>query len=184
MMTLEIDQKQLDYATKMLSGLRGGVQRATARSINRAVTAARTEASKKAREQYMVKAAAVKNSFKVSKAVVSSDNIHGFLRSTGRPILIKDFVAVNGKHGVKAKVLRGSNLKFIAKSFIATTRHGFTLPIQRKSTKAYPLKALYGPAVPQMLKKQDNAEAIINRAKEVFTERMDHEILAILDGHK
>ena len=46
----------------------------------------------------------------------------------------------------------------------------------RKGKERYPLKGIYGPAVPQLFGNPDVLSVMMDRGSDVFEERLEHEI--------
>ena len=182
MIDIQIDEEQVKICQGLLARTPSKLIRASANAVNRAITAGKAVASKAARDEYVVKAAAVKSTLKTTKA--SSSYPTGVLTSTGSPILLGNFQTRQGSRALTARVKRGTSMQKVAWAFKRTTHSGFYGPLQRRYQKlSYPLKVLYGPSVPQMLGNH-NVEAVIEaRVRTVLAERLDHEVDAVLKGY-
>jgi len=159
---------------------------ALSRAINRAASNAKTNASKKAREQYNIKAKDINATIKITKA--NKGSLGAIVKSTGERIpLIKFKVSPsNPKPKNPPKVLRvevkKGGLKEIVGAFVSNV-NGNKVFI-RTSSARLPIQQLFGPAVPQMLGSNSIKEFVENEATKTFDQRLDHEIQRMLGGNK
>jgi hypothetical protein len=155
------------------------------RALNRAASNAGTNASKKAREKYNIKAKDVKETISISRA--SKSTLGAVIKSVGERIpLIKFKVSPsaprpkNPPKVLKVSVKKGG-LKEIVGAFVADVNGNKVFKIA--SGARLPIQQLFGPAVPQMLGADNIREYIENEASRVFDERLDHEIQRMLGGN-
>ena len=66
------------------------------------------------------------------------------------------------------------------KSFIAIMKSGHKGVFTRTSGRSLPIKQLYGPSVPQMIKNEKIMKAINDDANETLQKRIDAEIANLL----
>lgn len=69
------------------------------------------------------------------------------------------------------------------KPFVAQMKNGHVGLFRRKSNdRKATLKGVYGPAIPQLLKKQEIMDKVEEEATQVLLKRIDHEINRVLKG--
>lgn len=165
-MQFEVNLSGQQAAISLLEGLDSkNLDKAITTSAKRAATAARTSGTKGIRQIYTIKSRDMK-----SRTQIKSGSGGAILRVRGSQEPVKKYSArqnkrglfVTIKHGNRFKVTRGFNL---SGSFVA-----------RRGKERYPLRGLYGPAAPQLFGNPPVAEAMQDRANEVFIARLSHEI--------
>lgn len=175
----------IERAERLLTYIPKGVETAVPRAINRAMESARTAAVTKAREEYTVKAKAVRSTIKLTRA--NASNMTGVITSTGSPIPLYDFKVnpktVNGRRRspIRVSVKHGQQTS-LNRAFIARLGSGKTGVFERLGKSRLPIKMLYGPSAPQMLENDNVAEFIEKTAVETMNKRLDHEIGRLLEG--
>lgn len=153
-------------------------------SINRIATQMRTELAREAAQDYFVKIGDVKKSIKLTKA---SDNLMAVLESSGRPIPLIKFrvtpakVQYRGRRGrkIKVRVRRDSSGARLNRAFVAfmgTTTNVF----ERKGKPRFPVKKLYGPSIPQMLRSEDVMTRITRKAQDSLNTEITHQLNRLL----
>lgn len=151
------------------------------RALNRAATAGRTRASVSIRQQYIIKAGDVKKSIKIKTASVNRLNAQ--LRASGPVTPLMKFRVTPSFPDialVKAAVKKGG-MKPIESAFVTRANGGVNVFV-REGTSRYPIKALYGPSIAQMLGNEDVLENVLDRTQEVLDERLEHELARLLRG--
>lgn len=182
-----IDAQQFERAALVLQDIPRGVEKAASRAINRALAATRTQAIRSIRENYSIKAGAVRQTMKIEKATPSKPA--GTVTSTGSNIPLIKFqprpstpgTGGPGKPALKVAVKKGQ-VKTSAGAFVARMKSGATGVYQRKGIERQPIEQLYGPAIPVMLGVVDVTQAIEERAQAVVGERFEHEVTRILEA--
>lgn len=175
----------VEKAERLLALIPGGVQKAVPRAINRAMESGRAAGVEKVREQYTVKAKAVRSTIKLSRA--NSRNMEGVITSIGSPIPLYDFKVnpktVNGRRRspIRVSVKKGQQ-SALGKSFIARLGSGKVGVFERLGNKRLPIKMLFGPSAPQMIGSDSVIDYIEKAAVDTMDKRLDHEIGRLLDG--
>ncbi len=183
---ITIDVSKIKEVEQALGEYKSKTPTALSRAINRAAANAKTNASKKAREQYNIKAKDVNATINITKA--SKSSLGAVVKSVGERIpLIKFKVSPsNARSKNKPKVLKVSvkkgGLKELVGAFVADVNGNKVF--KRTSKSRLPIQQLYGPAVPQMLGTDNAREYIENEYTKVFDQRLDHEIQRIMEGNK
>lgn len=182
---IELSMEQIEKIQKKLQDIPEKIPIVTARAINRAAEAARTEGSRFIRETYHVKHASVLRKIKIKKAYPA--DLIADIRVTGRPLSVINFkvtknkpLPIRGKYAV-VRVKRGSGGP-IKGSFVLTTRSGYTNVFTRRTKARYPLRSIHGPSVPQMMGNEDGIKRMEEKALEILEKRLDHEIERVLGG--
>ncbi len=186
-MTIEIREEQFERAKLVLSNVPKGIERAMASAINRAAQSGRTEAVKKVRERYIVKASTVREPLKIERA--SSSSPIATLRAAGSVIPLSKFKIRPSKPTpgkltpVSATVIKGKG-GTISKAFVARMPAGHVGVYRRKGRPRLPIMELYGPSAPQMIGNEEVMRALEEKAQQTLDERMEHEITRLLEGIK
>lgn len=185
-----LNQKQIE---KKLGDMKSKAPAVMARAINRAVTAAKTAMGKEASAKYYVTSETVKSTVRLTRA--SAGNLRGIATSKDARVPLYKFkvspktpVRVTGRGRrspsvYKAAVKKAGGYKPLdgnPKAFVTGFKTGHSGVFERKSSSRFPIKKLYGPAVPQMLKSEDVFPEIEKRTNEVLQKRLEHEVSRLL----
>jgi hypothetical protein len=183
---ITVDAKQLARAELLLRTIPNGVDKAVVAALNRAVEGARTDAVKKVRERYYIKAKDVRDTIDIKKATM--DNQVAIIRASGSPIALSKFHVTPSRPPAKrranpiiVRVVRGGGGP-IKGAFVAKMQSGHIGVFRRVGKTRLPITELYGPSVPQMLGHESVTEYIEEKAKERLESRLEHEINRLLRG--
>lgn len=182
---IEFTAAQMEKAERLLQHIPGGAQKALSRAMNRAIDSAKTEASRKARETYHVRHKDVLDTIKVSKS--SPSNLNAVVVSRGYVFALTKFQVTPKKPQPKRKkeivvrVKRGEGGP-IKRAFVTQLKSGHLGVFKRAGKARFPIEQFYGPSVPQMLGNVKVTDAVEQRAAAVMNDRLDHEIMRILEG--
>lgn len=103
-----------------------------------------------------------------------------YLNFAGRVIPLIEFENSAGSGGVNAHIRADSGGGEIAGSWYG---HLPTMQIARRlGPPRFPVEILYGPSVPQMISNEGVSTEMSDNMMGVFVERMDHEMMRILNG--
>ena len=182
---IELRIEHLERLQQILGNTPKQIPFVTARAINRAAEAARTQAGRSVREKYVVKQKDVVSTIKVKKA--TANNLNADIRSKGPVLKLMAFKVNPGKPqpGRKKKVtvsVKKGSQKSISNSFVAQTSSGHVNVFTRVSRKRLPIRGHYGPSVPQMIGNESVIEFVENRASDVLDTRLQHEISRLIGG--
>lgn len=183
MITISADQ--IERAEILLKRVPNGAPKAVVAALNRASQGARTDAIKKARERYHIKAKDVRNTMQITKATYN--DMTTTIRASGSPIALSRFKisptkpVKRRKKPVVARVVRGAGGP-IVKVFVARVKSGHVGVFKRAGKSRLPIKQLYGPSVPQMLGHESVTKYLEEKALERLEERFEHEISRLLRG--
>ena len=182
---ITVDDKKIKEVEKQLGEYKIKAPTALSRALNRAAANAKTNAVKKVREKYSVKAADVRKTINVINA--NKNTLAARVKSEGTRIpLIKFNVKPSTPRTKKPpKVLKvqvkKDGLKDLVGGFVANINGDKVF--KRTSKTRLPIEQLFGPAVPQMLGTKDMREYIESEAAKVFDQRLEHEIHRIQEGN-
>lgn len=200
--SVEIDQRQLERVNTLLKAAPEKALLIYRRAFQRGLGAVRTQASKEIRARYDIPAQNLEPNQTIrQKLDVGSDGVVGEILFAGGKIPLYRFHPspknrryttrfVNGIGGwrvttdVSAADNRGQMLRRSA-GFIATFQSGHTGIFMRTGEKTASgkdkLKEYYGYSVADMLDYGPVIDALQDRAEEVVSARVDHELLRALD---
>lgn len=159
-------------------------------ALKRATASGQTVASKAVREEYDVSATGFKENTKSSRTI-STDGNGGLtvnIKYAGYHIPLIQFKASRGADGiVRANVVKGGMKIDFTHAFFArfgngTNRRGI---YERNTKKRFPIHQILGPSAAQMMWSKDHdgvRKAISSRIQSVYEERMEHEVLALMNG--
>lgn len=204
------DRGALERAEKMLTGIDGGMHKALRSAIQRTAGFLRTNSTKAIRERYAISAANIRANENVTIRYNYRDGAQVFITFAGQKIPLYRYdgaspaqpayntgkwvsVMINGKEkrvhpGVAASghQLKSTSPTRYENAFVARMKSehigifertgGMT---QNGSTE---IKEIMGSSVPQMLGNKEVLEKLSHQAMEKFEERLDHEVLRIMNG--
>ena len=182
MIHAEIKVTGTNELKKKLKMLGDKAPTAMCRAINDAAKKARTEMERKVREEYTVKQGPILSSLKIDRA--NSQSLKATVHSEGKAIQLAQFKTSPTKASPKRKkpiavsVKKSGGRKQLSgdpKAFIATVK-GEKIVAERTSTQRGPLKGLFGPAVPSMIKNEDVISGVKDETEKRLAERLDHYI--------
>jgi hypothetical protein len=187
---IELKPEHLDKLFGLLRNTPKQIPVVTARAINRAAEAARTQAARSTRETYHIKHKDVIGTIRIKRAN-QNDLLADFRTRDTNLALTKFKVSPNKpqpkrRRAVTVSVKKGTK-KSIKKAFVAQllkpkSNSGQMNVFTRVSNKRFPLRGHYGPSIPQMIGNKDVIKSVEGRAREVLDTRLDHEINRMLGG--
>lgn len=176
----------IEKAQKLLAGISYGAEKAIGSAIKRAALSGETYAARAINKFYFVKVSDFKHYTKRKRRISeTTDGTSIDIMFYGRHIPLMKFKTSIGSDGlVKTQVRRDSTSQELSHVFVQTVgKNKYTGLFERVTTKRYPIEGKYGPSVPQMMSANDDvSQAIGDKVRETFDQRIDHEILAVLNG--
>ncbi|CAM3851193.1 MULTISPECIES: phage tail protein [Paenibacillus] len=182
---ITVDADKLKEIEKRLSDYPKQAPSVLSRALNRAATNVKSNASKKAREIYQIKAQDVNKSFKITRA--SRNSLGATVVSSGGSIGLEKFkINVRDPSAKKPRVFKAAvkkqgSLRTILRGFVANIS-GVKV-FQRTGKERLPIQRLFGPPVPQMVDNPEVRRFIEEQAVETFEKRLEHEIKRVLEGN-
>lgn len=164
-------------------------------SINRALIATRTAASKDIRADYNVAAAEIRATFSLNRA--SRDRLEGLALSSGFRIPLSRFGARQTRRGVTVNVRKSTGRQrlkrgFFGRGILPSTRlfrrtggpkvqpqkGSYAGKMKRDGSPLLrePVEQLWGPSVPQMLQRVGVLDRVMARAEDVYVRTLEHEL--------
>lgn len=195
MIIQSIEVTGIEDVEKRLGKMKSKAPSVVSRAINRAVTNAKKNMAKETSGKYYISSGDVRNTIKTTKASTSS--LKAAVISSGTGIALSKF-KVNPGTIVKQKgrkisarmpkvyragVERAGGVKPLdgdPKAFIAIMKSGHKGVFEREGDESLPIKQLYGPSVPQMIKNEEIMKKINDEANETLQKRIEAEINNIL----
>lgn len=181
-------KREIKQATISLQYVVKNMPKAFVSAMNRVSTGLRTEAVRKVRETYVIKAGDVRKTIKITKA--NPARMEMMMVSRGRNIpLIKFRTTPRQPRSrppkvLKAQVKKAGGKKPIPGAFVAQMRSGHIGVFERSGKRRLPIRELYGPAVPSMLSEPGVQEHIEQEAQRRMADRLDHEVNRVLGRFK
>jgi len=181
----EIGEYKLDRVTKLLAGIPGGVYKAVGSAIKRAAQHGLTLGMRIVSEEYAIGQSELKRRTKHINTIVR-DNAGSYevtfgYRGNVIP-LIKYDTRVNRSGRVYTRVLRQNARQALEHAFIA--RVGSHMGVFERETDArFPIRELFGPSsVQAFYAREETVDKMDEAIRRKYGERIEHEILRVLNG--
>lgn len=180
----DIGDGSIERARKLLAGIPRGAQKAVGSALKRAATTGMAYTTRMLAREYAVGVGVMKSHTKSKVRYASGtggDTVD--LEFMGTHIPLVNFDVSVGKDGrVRARVKRNSAKTVLDHVFYATVNNHAGL-FERLTEERGPLEEKLGPSVPQMLSYNDDLQQEMgDKIREAFEARIDHEIVAVLNG--
>ncbi|MFA9464048.1 MAG: phage tail protein [Velocimicrobium sp.] len=194
---IEVDESDFVKIMETLGTMKKKAPVILKNAINRTATNAKTNMAKGATKKYRVKQKQVNESISIKKA--TNSNLSAKVKSKGFVVDLIDF-RVSPNHPVryigkekkkrpspkvyKAATEKGSQLKPLIgtiKPFVQKMETGH-IGVFARVLNGTKIKQLYGPSIPQMIKREEVIADIEQKANEMLAKRIQHEINRILEG--
>lgn len=194
---LQADETRLKSLRELLSSVPKGIEKATMRAVNRALSSGKTQISRDVRKAFTVRSDAISETVKERKATLT--NLSGELSSKGRSLPLRAF-----KHTPTDASTTGGNRKPVR----VTVKKGQSFDLQRgfkwkghifernenaPRTRVYqdrrngrkrlgaPIEKKFDRAVPQMIE-EVAVQSVQAKMQDVMQKRLDHEARQLLKG--
>ena len=181
----DVGDGSIDKVTKLLAGFPRGAERAIGSAMKRAAASGEAYAARAVRDEYIISASDFKKYTTSRRHVVTdSSGTTVDIEFRGYHIPLIKFDTRVGKDGrITTRVKRTSAKATLDHAFSRTVGRGHTSVFERVNEERLPIRELFGPSTPQMMAYNDDLEqAIGDKVREVFDERVEHEMLAIMNG--
>jgi hypothetical protein len=146
------------------------------RAINHTGDKARTQVGRALVKQTGLKYGRVREELRTINATVGS--LSYIIRARGGYVSLKEFAARQTQKGVSAAPW--GKRRVFPHTFIVASLGGHVF--ERKGPARYPIRKLWGPAIPAEMVKDQTKEAFEATVAADLPARVDHEISAILSG--
>jgi len=186
MIEIRFNREQLDRIDRLIERAPRQMPKVMARAINRAIETTRTEASRKIRETYYIKAKDIKASLTLKKA--SAGDLTARITSRGSTIPLTKFKVKPQKPQPKRRLVVVARVKKgaggpISGAFVAQMRSGHIGVFNRVAGPRLPITQRFGPAVPQMLGGREVITHVQEKTTERLMGRLEHEVGRVLGGN-
>jgi hypothetical protein len=175
-----------DIASRLPS--EADARKAASRAINRAMDAGTTAALRQVAKDYDISQGKIKP--RITKTRADTKNLSASVTWRGGALSLTDFNVTPGEPNpsrrplVRAIVSRAVGPKAYRGVFLIKASNGVKAfrrtSAARNAGSRYPITAVYGPSIPQLLGARSVKEAVESRAAEVLPQRLEHEINQIL----
>ena len=197
----------VERARKLLVGIPNGVTKAVRSALPRAASALKTESTKAIRERYDISAANIRAGENITVKIHDTEAQVKFsgkkiplyryngttpkFPTTDNSKTIRTIVAgqlrpVHPSVAASAHQLKGTSVKRFENAFVAKMKSGHIGIFERTggitSSGSNEIKELQGSSVAQMLGSKEVQDELVNKASQKFEERMEHEIMRIMNG--
>lgn len=188
----EIKVGSVEEIQRRLGNFKAKTPLVLSRAINRAISNVKKNMGKETSALYFISSSDVKNTVRIVKS--SKSSLKAVAISSGGGIALSKFkvspktpVRIRGKSRsprvYRAGVKKDGGVKPLdgnPKAFVAVMKSGHVGVMERKTGKSLPIKQLYGPSVPQIVKNEKIMTKINKEASETLQKRIDAEINNIL----
>lgn len=176
---------KLDRAIKLLAGFPHAANKAIGSAIKRAATSGQAYAARAVGKHYFVKAGDFKHYTKSKRKIHTSGGetvVDIEFRGNHIPLLkFKTSVGSNGL--VRAQVKRSSSSEILSHVFRQQVGNQHTGLFEREGKDRLPIEEKFGPSTPQMMSANDDvSQEIGDKVRETFDNRIEHEIMAVMNG--
>lgn len=180
----QIGEKNLERVNKILSGIPDGALKATYSAMKRAGSSAKTKAGQFAAAEYTISKQIFMQNVN-SKVDVGG----GFGGTTGLSIsfagTVLPLLTFNTKYSrnglVTTQVKRNGGAATLQHAFVASI-FGSTGVFERVGTPRFPVEQKFGPSTGHMMQNEEVVEKMDKTIVSTFEQRIDHEILRVLNG--
>lgn len=185
---IEVSTTAINEARKTLENIPNGIERATTSAINKTARGVRTDVVTEIRQDYAIKAKDIRNTLTLTKA--SKRSLSAVVKSVGSPISLAKFNIRPGRiqrkgsnnKPIRVQVKKGGGGP-LRGAFLAQFSSGHMAVVERKGRARYPIRELYGPPVPKMLKNKGVLDKLNVKAKARMDKNFSHEIARIWKGY-
>jgi len=182
---IELSADKVKLAETVMRGSPEKITKMFSQVVNRVADGVKTDAIRKTRANYNIKAESARGQVQVKKG--SAGNIGAIIRAQGPAIPLSKFKVTPARptpgrtKPIYAQVKKGGGGE-LKKAFVIRAQNGHIGVMSRVGTARLPLRQHYGPSVPQMLGNQEVTQHIEQQAQERMDKRFEHEINRYLRG--
>lgn len=180
----EVGGRSLERVNKLLGRVPNGAFKATYSALKRAGQKAKTKAGQYAAAEYTIS----KGTFMAN--VNSKTQISGggggvaslSISFAGSVLPLLEFRTRYGKNGlVSTQVKRNGGAATLEHAFVKAI-FGPVAVYERLGSKRFPVEQKFGPSTGHMMQNDEVIEKMDETIKETYEERIEHEILRVLNG--
>lgn len=181
----DVGDGSIERAQALLVGIKHGAEKAIGSAIKYAAKSGEAHAAKVIRKEYFVSASDFKKYTKSKRRIVAdSSGTTVEINYAGYHIpLLKFNTTVKPNGRVSVRVKRSSARTVLDHVFSSSVGSGHTGLYERTTKRRLPIEEKFGPSTPQMMDYNDDvSQEIGDHIREMFDKRIDHEILAVMNG--
>ena len=194
---ITVDAEKIAEVERRLGEMRKQAPVVLYRALNRAAANVKTNASKKVRDSYTLRAKDVNETFSVRKA--SRSSLRASVTSRSGSIGLDKFKVrpLEPRHkkppkSLKVQVKKEGGAKNLVGAFVAAVSGNKVFQREKGSKHKkgrsgrwteLPIKRLFGPPVPEMLDRKSIREFVEQEAAKTFDKNLEHEIKRALEGN-
>jgi hypothetical protein len=179
----EVGSQRLDRLNKVLAGIPGGAVKAGYNALKRAGQKANTKSGQFVAARYTLsKSQFMSHVTQKTKVSGGSGGIASLSLSYAGSVidLLEYTTRISKTGGISVSVKKGGGGTF-PHAFVASM-YGKTNIYERTGTSRFPVKQLFGPSAGSLMKNEEIIEEMSEVIDETFSERMEHEMLRLLNG--
>lgn len=182
----DVGDGSIDRATKLLAGIPHAADKAIGSAIKRAATSGEAYAAKAVRNEYYIGASDFKAYTKSKRHIITQNGSTTVdIEFKGFHIPLLKFDTKVDKDGRVSTRVKRSSAKTVFENVFKQTvgTHGHEGVFERLTERRLPIEEKLGPSTPQMMSYNDDlSQDIGDKVRDVFDQRLEHEISAILNG--
>lgn len=163
------------------------IQKAAARSLNRAIVSVRAEASREVKKTLNAKAADIKDAIDLGKASYNDSlaSMYATVTVTGKPMplvafleTVQTLITPRGSYQqVYVRVKKGGQRKLVEGAFVATVGNGHQGIFRRIGDKRLPIKELYSTSVMDLFRNNDElVKDLLAYGRDKFSDNFESEL--------
>lgn len=180
----EIGGHTLERVNKLLSEIPNGSIKAAHSALKRASDRAKTEAGRFAASHYtLTKGDFSRNVTMKTKTEVSGESVASVsVTFRGRVLPLLTFQTRYGGDGmVQTQVMRNGGASTLQHAFVENV-FGNLAVFEREGKSRFPVRQLFGPSTAHMMENEEVSEDMHKVIEETFDQRIEYEILRVLNG--
>jgi ribosomal protein L18 len=179
--TVEVVENSLDKVTALLAGVQSDINKAVGSALKRAAGVGKTIGKRLATKEYTISQ---------SEFLAQTKNINHIRGTTSVSFGFKGYVipllrfntCIDSNGRVVTQVRRQNTPTVLEHAFAAQMGGHSRRIYEREGPERFPVRQLFGPSTPKMMENADILEEMDAKMAEAYENRIDHEILAILNG--
>lgn len=194
---LQVDEAKLKTLRELLASVPKGIEKATMRAVNRALSSGKAQISRDVRKAFTVRSDAIGETVKERKATLT--NLSGELSSKGRRLPLRTFkntptdASTTGGNRKPVRVTVKKGQSFDLQRGFKWKGHIFERNENAPRTRVYqdrrngrkrlgaPIEKKFDRAVPQMIE-EVAVQSVQAKMRDVMQKRLDHEARQLLKG--
>lgn len=205
-----VGQETLDRAAKLLAGIDGGINKALNSAMSRATAHLRSSSAKAIRERYDISTTNIRAEENVRVRYTRQNGVQAEVTFRGHKIplfryggaspkqptdntgelvqamIMGEWRTVHPSVAAAGHQLKGTSPTRFEDAFVARMKSGHAGIFERTggktSTGSDEIREIMGSSVPQMLGSKEVEESLAKSTMDKFEERLDHEVMAIMNG--